>query len=174
AGLLELKRVAECLALETTARPAEAFDYEHPARAATIVLDGGVVGRLFELHPSLIESGRAAVLDLDLRRIPAHRRTRYQPIRRYPSSAFDLSVIASERELVGDLQAKLRAFAGPMLETIEYQRQYTGNPLPRGTKSVSFRLTIGAADHTLSADEVTAVRTATIEGMHGLGYELRV
>lgn len=173
-GLLELKRVAECMNADMTARPAEAFDYEHPARTANIVLNGDVVGRLFELHPTLIESGRAAVLDLDLRRIPARRRTRYQPIRRYPSSGFDLSVVAPERELVGDLQSTLRAFAGPMLEAIEYQRQYTGDPLPRGTKSVSFRLTVGAADHTLSADEVTAIRSATIDGMRGLGYELRV
>ncbi|MDQ6665210.1 MAG: phenylalanine--tRNA ligase subunit beta [Acidobacteriota bacterium] len=174
AALLELKRVAECVALNPTARPAEAFAYEHPARSANVVLDGDVVGRIFELHPSLVESGRAAVLDLDLRKIPPHGRVQYRPIRRYPSSAFDLSVIVQERELVGDLQAKLRAFAGPMLEAIEYQRQYTGDPLPRGTKSVSFRLTLGAAGHTLSAEEVTAVRAAAIDGMRQLGYELRV
>lgn len=174
AGLHELKRVAECVDADVTVRPAKAFDYEHPARTADILLDNDVVGRLFELHPSPIESGRAALLDLDLRRIPPRPRPQYRPIRRFPSSAFDLSVIARERELVGDLQSKLRAFAGPMLESIEFQRQYAGDPLPRGTKSVSFRLTIGADDHTLSADEVTAVRAATIDGMRGLGYELRV
>ena len=61
--------------------------------------------------------GRAAMLDLDLRQIAslAPDEKRYTPIRRYPSSAFDLSVIAGARELAGDLRAKLAGFAGAML-----------------------------------------------------------
>jgi hypothetical protein len=39
---------------------------------------------------------------------------------------------------------------------------------------VSFRLTVGSADRTLALDEVGAIRAAIIEGMRGLGYELRV
>jgi phenylalanyl-tRNA synthetase beta chain len=176
AGLFELKRAAECLMPLASARPAPAVNYEHPARSAAIVWRGETVGRLFELHPSLVETGRAAVLDLDLRTVErlAGAETRYKPIRRYPSSAFDLSVVAGAREYAGELEAKLREFAGALVESIQFVRQYSGPPLAEGVKSVSFRLTAGSPERTLSSEEVGEIRTRIIEGMRGLGYELRV
>ena len=133
------------------------------------------MGRLFELHPTLLE-GRAALLDLDLAVVQQlrPRDKTYIPLRRYPSSQFDLSVIAGSRELMAELRGKLTGFAGDLLESIEYVRQYSGPPLPEKTKSVSLRLTFGSPERTLSSDEVGAIRTRIIEGMRGLGYELRV
>jgi len=175
AGMFEMKRAALCLLAGAEVRPAHPRSFEHPARAGEIHWRGEVVGRLFDLHPSLVE-GRAAMLDLDLALIQqaAPHETRYTPIRRYPSSAFDLSVVTGMRELVGDLQAKLRALAGEMLESIVYLRQYAGPPLVEGTRSVSFRLTVGSAERTLSSEEVSAIRTRLIDGMRAQGYELRV
>jgi phenylalanyl-tRNA synthetase beta chain len=120
--------------------------------------------------------GRGSVLDLDVDALMRLCRWegKYQPIRRFPSSAFDLSVIAAERALVGDIQRQLRDLAGESLERIEFVRQYTGAPLAEGTKSVSYRLTVAAADRTLSSEEVGAVRSRIIEGMRSQGYELRV
>jgi len=175
AGLFEMKRAAECLMPGAEARPCAAKSYEHPARAAEIHWNGVVAGRLFELHPSLAE-GRTAMLDLDLTAVhsAAPKELRYTPIRRYPSSAFDLSVVALERELVGGLRGKLAALAGPLLESIEYQRQYAGPPLAGGTKSVSFRLTLGSPERTLSSEEVGEIRARLIDGMRAQGYDLRL
>ncbi len=53
-------------------------------------------------------------------------------------------------------------------------RQYTGPPLEEGKQSVSFRLTVGSAERTLSSEEVGEIRARIIDGMRGLGYELRV
>jgi phenylalanyl-tRNA synthetase beta chain len=175
-GIFELKRVAECLLPGALTVPAEALGYEHPARAAEIQWKGAVVGRLFELHPRFVETGRAAILDLDLRLVESLSadRTKYTPIRRYPSSSFDLSVVAPLRELAGKLEAAIAGFAGPLLESIEFVRQYAGPPLAEGTKSVSFRLTVGSPERTLSSDEIAAIRANIIERMRDLGYELRV
>jgi phenylalanyl-tRNA synthetase beta chain len=179
AGLFELKRLAEILAPESIVRACEARPYEHPARTVEIEWQGKVIGRLFELHPAWNKGsieGRAAILDLNLDLILELRpvQATYRAVRRFPSSAFDLSVVTALREPAGEIQAKLRAAAGPLLESIEYLRQYTGAPLAEGTRSVSFRLTVGAADHTLSSDEVTGIRNGIIEIMQGAGYELRV
>lgn len=176
ASLFELKRVALALMPGADVRPAPACSYEHPARAAEITWRGQRVGRLFELHPRLVETGRAAILDLnlDVVRELSKADARYTPIRRFPSSAFDLSVIAGARELAADLQEKISGPAGELLESIEYLRQYAGPPLPESSKSVSFRLTLAAPDRTLSSDEVTAVRNRIIEEMRRAGYELRV
>ncbi|MEO8595487.1 MAG: phenylalanine--tRNA ligase subunit beta [Candidatus Solibacter sp.] len=175
-GIFELKRMAECLMPGAKAVPVAARSYEHPARAAEIEWHGAVVGRLFELHPRLVEVGRAAVLDLDLKLVEAlnSAKVKYTPIRRYPSSAFDLSVIAPLREHAVNLETAIGGFAGPLLESVQFVRQYAGAPLAEGMKSVSFRLTVGSAERTLSSDEIAAVRAAIIEGMRGKGYDLRV
>jgi len=173
--LFELKRAAECLLPGAEACPATARAYEHPARAAEVLWRGERVGRIFELHPNLLD-GRAALLDLDLEVVEKLRPRikSYTPLRRYPSSQFDLSVIAGARELVAELRSKVKNFAGELVESIEYVRQYSGPPLPENTKSVSFRLTVGSPERTLSSDEAGAIRARIIEGMRGLGYDLRV
>jgi phenylalanyl-tRNA synthetase beta chain len=175
-GLFELQRAAQCLMPGARACPTEPRPFEHPARSANILWKGQTVGRLFELHPSLVESGRAAVLDLDLRVVwpLSAAEIKYTPIRRYPSSAFDLSVVAGLRELAGNLEASVASFAGPLLESIQFVRQYTGAPLQEGQKSVSFRLTVGSPERTLSSEEVGEIRVRIIEGMRELGYDLRV
>jgi phenylalanyl-tRNA synthetase beta chain len=176
AGLLESKRAAECLMPGAQVCPAAGRPFEHPARAGDVLWKGEKTGRLFELHPSLIETGRAAILDLDLRAVERLRvgEKTYTPIRRYPTSAFDLAVISGERELAGKLESLIAGFAGPLVESIEFLRQYSGPPLAAGQKSVSFRLTAGSPEKTLSSEEVAQIRERIIEGMRGLGYELRV
>jgi phenylalanyl-tRNA synthetase beta chain len=72
------------------------------------------------------------------------------------------------------LRGKLAGLAGPLLESIEYQRQYAGPPLAEGTKSVSFRLTIGSPERTLSSEEVGEIRARLIDGMRAQGYDLRL
>ncbi|HUP04516.1 MAG TPA: phenylalanine--tRNA ligase subunit beta [Bryobacteraceae bacterium] len=176
AGLAELRRAAECLMPGAEAWPVEARAFEHPARSAEIRWRGVALGRVFELHPSLVESGRAAVLDLNLRLVQKHSPgvVKYTPIRRYPSSAFDLSVVTGARELVGALKSALMEFAGPLVESIDFVRQYSGPPLEEGRKSVSFRVTVGSAERTLSSEETTEIRTRMINGMKARGFDLRV
>jgi phenylalanyl-tRNA synthetase beta chain len=174
ASLMELKRLAECLAPGAALRPSsDARSYEHPHRSADVLLGESTAGRLFEFHPSMVEAGRAAVLDLNLavlfqlQAAPA----RYQPLRRFPSSAFDLSVVAPARRLVGDIQARLTLHGGGDLLAIAFLRDFT---LPGGQRSLSYRLTVGASDRTLSSEEVSGIRARIIEGMREAGFELKV
>jgi phenylalanyl-tRNA synthetase beta chain len=176
AGLLELKRIATCLAPGLHARAASPQPWEHSARCAELWWNGRQIGRLSELHPDLVENGRAAILDIDLGALleltPV--RASYTPVHRFPTSAFDLSVIAGARELAGNLELEMRRFAGELAEKIEYVREYQGERVPEGMKSVSFRVVAGAADRTLSSDEITDLRNRIIAGLNSLGYELRV
>jgi phenylalanyl-tRNA synthetase beta chain len=179
AGLFELKRLAECLAGTVSITPTEPRGFEHPARTFTVSANGQEIGRLFEFHPNAFETkgeGRAAVLDLDLQALEAARpkQHRYQALRRFPSSAFDLSILAAMREPVGKLEAMIQQQTGPELLAVEFVRQYTGAPLPADRKSVSYRVTVGAEDRTLSSDDIGAIRTRLIEALQTAGYELRV
>jgi phenylalanyl-tRNA synthetase beta chain len=172
AGLFEIKRIAECLMPGAIAEPVAARAYEHPARAAELTWKGATVGRLFELHPSLIKVGRAAILDVDVAAVEPlfAREIKYTPIRRFPSSAFDLSLIVPMRQMVGKLRTMI---VHPLIESVDYVRQFSGSPLPEGRKSVTFRVTVSSPDRTLSSDEIAAARAAISEQLRRQGYEFR-
>ena len=175
AGLFEAKRLVECLLPGAEVAPAAARPYEHPARSYEVHWRGVAAGRICELHPDLAP-GRSAVLDVDLERVwslpPAE--IRHRALRRFPTSSFDLSVVAGGRELVSSLQRLIEAHSGPELASIEFVRQYSGPPLEEGRKSVSFRVTVAASDRTLASEDVGAFRSRLIEGMRAAGYELRL
>lgn len=176
AALFEVKRVAECIMPGCEVWPAEARPFEHPERAAEVHWRGESVGRLFELHPSLGVGGRAAILDVNLAatlRLDT-RPMKYEPFRRFPTSAFDLSVIAGIQEPVGAIERRLAELGASDVVNIEFVRQYTGAPLPDDRKSVSYRITVSAPDRTLSSEDVGAIRSRIIDGMQSAGYELRL
>ncbi len=176
----ELKRVVECLFAEAQLKAAGPRAWEHPFRAAEIHWRGQEIGRLFELHPSLLDAakleGRTFLfdVDLDLAQSLGYEPVRYKPLRRYPTSAFDLSVVADTRRPVAQIQHELTRMVGDALVSIDFVRQYAGPPLEQGQKSVSYRIEIGAPDRTLTNEEVSEIRGLLIDGMRGAGYELRV
>jgi phenylalanyl-tRNA synthetase beta chain len=176
AALFELKRLAECLMPGCATEPCQPRQYEHPARSAAISWRGAPLARLFELHPSLIEAGRGALLDIDLGALfrlgPEPKK--YTPLRRFPSSEFDLSVVTGLRTLCGHIAAQIRAAAGGACDRVSFLYSYQGKPLPADRQSLSFRVTVSAPDHTLSNDEVTAIRNAIIASLRAAGYELRL
>ncbi|MGH9583163.1 MAG: phenylalanine--tRNA ligase subunit beta [Bryobacteraceae bacterium] len=177
----ELKRVVECLFSGAKLAAAEARPYEHPARAAEIFWRDSTIGRIFELHPSLLQAegieGRAVLFDVDLRttqQLAAARNVKYKPLRKYQTSGFDLSVVAGLRMPASEIERQLTELAGDALASIEFVRQYSGPPLPEGKKSASYHVEAGALDHTLDTEEVSAVRDRMIRGMQKRGFELRV
>jgi phenylalanyl-tRNA synthetase beta chain len=173
ANLLEMKRVTQYLVAGCTVIPAKAHSKTmHPERAAHVEIGGQRVGNLYELHPSLLDRGRAAILDLDLDALQAlpSQRQAYRQLRRFPTSSFDLSIVAPAHTLVADLENKLRHFAGDGLVSLQFLLIF---PLPPDKKSVSFRLTLGADDRTLNTEEVTHTRERVVEGIKSAGYDLR-
>jgi phenylalanyl-tRNA synthetase beta chain len=174
AALMELKRLSECLLPGVQARPSdETKAYEHPFRVADVICGETCLGRLFEFHPRMVEGGRAAALDLDLALLEKLQplASRYRPLRRFPASAFDLSVVAAPRALIEDLQEELARLAGPDLLSIAFLRDFA---LPDGRRSLSYRLTVGASDRTLTLEEAGAIRSRVIEFLRLKGYELRL
>jgi phenylalanyl-tRNA synthetase beta chain len=176
----ELKRVLECVFPGARLAAAQPRPYEHPARAAEIHWRNALLGRIFELHPSLLQQegmeGRAVLFDIDadVAQQLAQRVVNYTPLRKYPTSGFDLSIVSDSHTPVDRIQQALTQLAGPDLAAIDFIRQYDGPPLPPGQKSVSYHLEVGSPDRTLNADEVTEIRNRIIDGMRALGFDLRV
>jgi phenylalanyl-tRNA synthetase beta chain len=116
-------------------------------------------------------------MDVDLRRMQEladRAQVKYSPLRKYPTSGFDLSVVTALHLPVAQIEADLKALGGADLVLVDFVRQYAGSPLAEGQKSVSYHLEAGALNHTLTADEATEIRQRLIDGMRARGYELRV
>ncbi len=165
AGLLELKRTAECLAPGLQVRPAAPNAWEHTARCAEVWWQGRAVGRLSELHPKLVEAGRAAVLDLDLTILQelALEQPKYKPVHRFPTSAFDLSIVTGVRALagrsgVGNSPVRGRTDGIGGVRTRVSGRAFAGRPqerfVPRG----------GGREKTLSSAEIAGFAMALSKG----------
>ncbi len=118
----------------------------------------------------MIETGRAAVLDLDLHQLFDLQAdsTRYQQLRRFPTSAFDITVAVPARTAIGQVQSAIPKHSEIL--TVEFLREFE---LPDGRRSLSYRITAGAAERTMSSDEAGSIRTAVIEALTRLGYESR-
>lgn len=176
----ELKRVLECAFPSARLSATAARSYEHPTRTAEIIWHDAVIGREFELHPGILQQegieGRAVFFDVDLQvaqAIAAAQHVNYVPPRKYPTSGFDLSVVADLYTPVGSIREALTRLAGNDLASIDFVRQYVGSPLPQGQKSVSYHLEVGAFDRTLTAEEVSTIRSRIVQGMRDAGFEIR-
>jgi phenylalanyl-tRNA synthetase beta chain len=172
-GLFEVKRLAECLlpgiSVEGAVNPRP---FEHPNRTYDVRAGNETVGRIFEFHPNMVENGRAAVLDLNLEmaRSLASQDRRYKAIRRFPSSSFDLSIVAAPKTTVGEISGQIRSWAAESVERMECVAIF---PLPDGRKSVSFRFTLASEDRTLTSEEIGKARESLIERLHEHNYEIR-
>lgn len=170
-GLAELTRLAECLCgkvrivPDSTVRP-----FEHPLRAAQVLVGDTPIGRLFEFHPDWVE-GRASVLDINLDTTSQLRRpVKYQPIRRFPASEFDLSVVVAARTYASKVEDVLSAAKSAHTESIHFTTDFT---LPNGDRSLTFRMVVAAKDRTLTQDEINKERESYVQALATAGYALR-
>ena len=89
---------------------------------------------------------------------------RYQPLRRFPTSTFDLSVggrLCASRPAISN--GSWQQAAGAIWWKSSSSATTPAPPLKEDRKSVTYRLTVGAPDHTLSSEEVAAIRKRVIE-----------
>jgi len=120
-------------------------------------------------------TGRAAILDIDLSALLALGAVpkQYTPLQRYPSSAFDLSVVTGLRELSGELRKARRRRRRRECESVDYLYAYRGTPLADDRQSLTYRVS-SRPRHTLSNDETSTVRSGIIDALRAAGYQLRV
>ena len=156
----------------------------HPSRSACLVLTGAgdpvAVGVVGEVDPAVLDAfgldsarRRVGWLEVDLGRLleAAPRRSELvTAVSRFPSSDVDLAFVVDEAVPAGAVLGTLRRAGGELLESVSLFDVYRGPGAPEGTRSLTFRLRFCALDHTLTDDEVGAVRArciAAVEQTHG-------
>ncbi len=151
----------------------------HPGRKADIVYDGVTVGYLGELHPDVADNykigDRAYVAVIDMPSVIPFTTfdRKYTGIAKFPAVTRDISMVVPKNVLVGQIEDVIEQRGGKALESYKLFDIYEGAQVLAGHKSVAYSITFRAKDHTLEDKEVTAVMNKILNGLSGLGIELR-
>jgi phenylalanyl-tRNA synthetase beta chain len=171
------RRVAAASGVELTVRAGERAPW-HPGRCAELLVDGRVVGHAGELHPRVCAAlelpARTSVMELDLDALPAADVPVGPPVSSFPPVLLDLALVVGDDVPSAAVAEALRDGAGELLEDLRLFDVYTGPPVPAGSRSLAFALTLRAPDRTLTSEEATAVRDAAVAAAASrTGAELR-
>ena len=151
----------------------------HPTRSATLSVGRDVVGAVGEVHPDVCDAydvaERVAVLELNLDLLLAAepKPPAWKPTSRYPSSDLDLAFTVPAKLSAERVEKAIKQAAGNVLVDIALFDVYRGTGVAAGDRSLAFRLRLQAADHTLTDDELTAVRTKVVAAVTKQGATLR-
>ena len=130
----------------------------HPGRCARVFSGGTELGVLGQIHPLVArnygveEEIYCAELSFETMHALRGATPVYTPLPRFPATTRDLSVVCAEDVTVGALTECIRANGGEYLEDTRYVGVYRGMPIPAGSKSVTFALTLRAKDQTLTVE----------------------
>ena len=98
---------------------------------------------------------------------------KYTGIAKYPAVTRDLSMVVPKTVLAGQIEHILTQRGGKILESYQLFDIYEGNQIKGGYKSMAYSLVFRAHDKTLGENEISAAMKKIMNGLNGLGIELR-
>ena len=138
----------------------------HPGRSARVMLDGAAVGWLGELHPrwqqkyelpqavALFELEASALMQAPLPRLS-------QPSR-FPMVVRDIALLVDARVSAQQLLDAAEAEKPDLVRDLQVFDLYQGSSLPKGRKSLAFRVVMQHTERTLTDAEADAARDALV------------
>lgn len=153
--------------------------YLHPGRQANMCYGGKVIGYLGEVHPAVADNygigGKAYIAVIDILAVLefagfAHK---FTGIAKYPAVTRDLSLVVPKEVLAGQIEEVLEQRGGKILESYELFDIYEGSQIKDGYKSMAYSVVFRDHDKTLEESEINAVMKKILNGLTGLGIELR-
>jgi phenylalanyl-tRNA synthetase beta chain len=150
-----------------------------PGRRARMVVGGEAVGVVGELHPRVAErfdiSSRSVYLfEIDLERLlPATMSPhKYRPIPRFPITLRDIALVVDAEipsKSVNDIIE-----GSSLVARVTLFDAYAGEQVPRGKKSLAFRIVYQSPSRTLTDEEVNEEQQRILDRLHReLGATLR-
>ena len=152
----------------------------HPGRCAAMYAGSDLVGVIGQIHPTVAANyGFTFPVYTAEIRVPvlmAHKsgEIQYRPLPKYPAVTRDLSFVCDEDIEVGTIEDTIRKAVGKLVENIRLFDIYRGAQVGAGRKSVSMRVTLRAADRTLTQEETEKDTAKIIDALErDLGIKLR-
>lgn len=159
--------------------PKAGKNYLHPGRQANIYYDGKLVGYLGEVHPLAAENYgmkmRVYVAEIDMPTIMELASFDYifEDLTKYPAVLRDISMVVPKDVMAGDIEKILEERGGKILESFELFDIYEGDQIKEGYKSMAYSIVFRSKERTLEDADVAAAMKKILNGLEGLGIELR-
>ena len=159
--------------------PKAGRNYLHPGRQANILYEDQLIGYLGEVHPEVCDNydlkTRAYVAVLDIPAILPYATfdRKYEGIAKYPAVLRDISMVVPKSVLAGQIEAVIAQRGGKILEDYRLFDIYEGDQIKDGYKSMAYSITFRAKDRTLEEADVTGAMKKILNGLEGMGIELR-
>ncbi len=153
----------------------------HPGRTAELITTAGVkVGVLGQVHPKVMQNYGidvavyAAELDFDAIFDNMITEKHYTPLPKFPATTRDFSFVCEEALEVGKIEDVMAKAGGKLVEDIALFDIYRGPQVGENKKSVSIRVTLRAADRTLTVEETDKISAKILAALEkDLGIVLR-
>ena len=153
----------------------------HPGRCATVTTaDGKYLGVIGQIHPVVADNYGmnipvlCAEIDFDALFAVCNTEPDYKPLPKFPAATRDYAFVCEEELEVGKIMSVIAKAGGALVENVELFDIYRGEKLGAGTKSVAFRVTLRAADRTLTVEEADKISKKIINDLKfKLGIALR-
>lgn len=159
--------------------PKAGKSFLHPGRQAEIMYAGSKIGYLGEVHPTVAAAygigtkAYVAVIDiLNVLEFATFDR-KYTGIAKYPAMTRDISMVVPKEILVGQIEHMIKQRGGRILESYQLFDIYEGSQIKEGYKSVAYSIVFRSPEKTLSDAEVAAAMKKILNGLSGMGIELR-
>ncbi|MCD7858754.1 MAG: phenylalanine--tRNA ligase subunit beta [Firmicutes bacterium] len=115
-----------------------------------------------------------AEIQLELLEPFKSRTNTFRHLPEYPINDYDLSMLVDSSVTWAQIEAAIAAKKIPNLCALSFIEEYKGKQIPEGKKSVTIRMAIGAADHTLTAQEIdSSVSKAVKQLEKAVGAQIR-
>ena len=178
-GVVEEFLEAIGMTKKVTYDPNAGKNFLHPGRQANMIYNDVVIGYLGEIHPEVCDNYDmktkvyVAVLDMPNVEPFATFDRKYEGIAKYPAVSRDISMVVPKNILVGQIEAIIEQRGGKILESYELFDIYEGSQIKEGFKSVAYNITFRAKDRTLEENDINGAMKKILNGLQGLGIELR-
>ena len=151
----------------------------HPGRKADIIYKNVKIGFLGEVHPEVCKNygigqrAYAAVIDLPSVIPFATFDRKYVHMAKFPAVSRDLSMVVKKDIPAGDIEKMIVQRGGRNLESVTLFDIYEGDQIQEGFKSMAYSLVFRSDEKTLQEEDISSAMKKILNGLSGMGIELR-
>ena len=159
----------------------DAAPYAHPNQALTYIdQNAQTIAKVFTLHPLVLrnhdlEGYSIALFEINFTEAMKlePKEMKYQQIGKFPSIAFDISVVIDLENEVGEVEETIHLAAPELISDVKLFDIYQGEHLEAGKKATAFSITLQAQDRTLTDQDLSAVQAKIFANLEKIGGQIR-
>lgn len=151
----------------------------HRGRSADIFYEGRLIGRVGEIHPSVLNvfsiELRVLYFEIYKKEITKFYRNEksYKKINRFPQIKLDLSVVFGENVEWANVEEAVFNLNSELIKKVKPFDVYRGRRVGKNKKSIAFRIIYQADDRTLQEKEVDKIQIKIIKELEKIGGRVR-